>query len=200
MSSLKNIIAKSQQLKDKKECFSSKFEDFITSITLSLKGLSISGQSENCTQECKSVDGDDFIYGHLSYDNDEISVFYRDTDDDIDDSLQGVPKEYQYYRKKSITECSHEWKKILSSEAVLSSLLKSLQNSLEMEEREIEKSIDALTKHDNYLNNALESETVQEFQNIKIDSLLEEWKKARQLIQIDPYQSLGLTSNYLETI
>lgn len=198
VSSIDRIIAKSAQIKESRQCFYEKLEGLEKTLVESLSDIDVYAKSKSTT--LVTISPDDAVYGYLYFNQGELKIAYRTTEEDYFDSIDNISQEDQRYKIRGLSGCPIEWLERLSGERVIKSLMADLESALESIEEDSQESINVLERALDSQSNTVSDSLVEELKEIKNDKLHRDWLKARRQIQIDPADSINRTSSFLESI
>lgn len=195
---MESIKSKVELVKKSRNSVQSKLLDLENSLKNAFDGLSFSAQSSTITLQ--QTNPDDYIYGYLSFYEGTINIAYRSTDNDFSDAMNRVPEEFQAYQVQHISVCVDDWLESLSQENVVNSLLYNIDLKLQ---KMVEKSDTAIKTLESTLQNQsskLADSCQEELVQIGDVSLLKDWIRARQTVQLDASDSVTRTSSYIESV
>lgn len=195
---LEKIKRRSSNIKEQRDAFVSKLVELNETLSESLDGIDVWAQSGK--ESLQMIGPDDWVYGYLSFSNGELKVTYRSTEDDLDDTMNQVPEEYQSYKSKNIQSCPVTWLEKLSSESQVNKLLSNIEKSLESIEDNTVGSIESLNNALDSQSEEISNETIEALRESSADELIKVWLKARSSIQSDPADSITRSSSYLESV
>lgn len=143
---------------------------------------------------------DDFVYGHFSFDQNGLSIAFRDTGEDFYDGFNGVPDEERSYKIIHYSLCRTSWLEQLSSKKAIESLLAALEAKLDEFNSAADESIDAFAAILEHQNTELNIDASSAVKLTGVETLFRDWVRARRLILIEPADSITRSSSYLESV
>lgn len=195
---IEKIRSRSDKIREQRNAFISKLEELEKILSESLKDIDIWAQSSKKSLEMISVD--EWAYGYLSFSGGKLEVIYRTTQDDLHDSIEQTPEDFQYFKSKSIRSCPVEWLEKLSTERNVNILLSDIEKRLDSIERNSVESVGCLDKALESQSEEISNGVVDVLESESSDDLLNVWLKARGSIQLDPADSITRSSSYLESV
>jgi len=128
VSSIDRIRAKSAHVKESRQRFYEKLAGLEKTLVEALSDIDVYAKSKSATLE--TISPDDSVYGYLYFNQGELKIAYRTTEDDFSDSMDNVPQEHQVYSIRDLAGCPIEWLERLSGKRVIKSLMANLVSAL----------------------------------------------------------------------
>lgn len=196
--SIEKLREKKNLVQQKRGLLLETLEKLELQLTETFSGLEIFASGRDIKLEDMGLD--DHIYGHFCLGEDGLSVAYRDTYDDHLEQLQRVPDELQSYKLRHFSTCKTSWLERLSSSKAVGSLLLNLEKQLDEINSAADESIDLLKSVLEHQAAELDEDAAHALGQENNPTLIRDWTKARQLISLEPAESITRSSSYLESI
>ncbi|CAE6844007.1 hypothetical protein R69658_06856 [Paraburkholderia aspalathi] len=143
---------------------------------------------------------DEYTYGYFRYEDGELSVGYRTTDDDVVDAHDRVPDEARAHSLKPLANCPREWLEPLLEERTLGSLLKNIGDRLDEQERRLDGSLSALRAIVASESAQLDGQMEASLQTMDNDTLKRLWGEALDATHLHTADGLTRSSSFLESV
>lgn len=196
--SIERIRAKCESIKQRRKAFLDKLMELQTTLSEALFEIDIYAHSNDLT--LKMTGQDDWIYGHLFYSNGKLKIAYRNTYNDLVDSMNGVHKDEYEFTVKDLNSSPVEWLEKLSTDRGIKSLLSSVEKSLASIEESSISSTRTLEETINSQSLVIFEDATEELISMLDESIHDDWLKARNVMLSDPQESITRSSSYLESV
>lgn len=142
---------------------------------------------------------DESRYGFLSYDNGELTVAYRTTEDDVSDGLDrdlGGPT----YSIRKIKDCPSKWLRAVSQERVIGSFFADMITKLDDQKTEAEAGIRTLANALNAPVRDAEAALEVAARQLGYEDIVVDWRRAQVSVYTDPREAITRSSSLIETV
>src|SRR5579871_569709 len=104
---IRALAAQKRRIETKQAVFLERVRTLNTDLTEAFGGATVEGVSVDVTLD--EYGPDEYVYGHLSYREGELTVCYRTTDEDHRGHAYGVGDHDRVYTVRSLASCTLQW-------------------------------------------------------------------------------------------
>ncbi|MBV7539367.1 abortive infection family protein [Duganella sp. sic0402] len=194
---LDRLRQKTEALKSKRGALTTHLFDLERNLAEIFDGLDIRAHTPDVTLEEYAFD--ESTYGYLSFSDSTLRVAYRSTEQDRQESFNGVPEEEQEYSLCPLAKTSPEWLEKLAIPENIAILTSRLELALDSLIASTDVSISGLTKVFEFQTIQVHTDAVETLQSFD-SNLVKAWKDAHDKITVDPAESITKSSSYVESI
>jgi hypothetical protein len=166
-------------------------------ISGALGGIDTFCSSDHCTFE--EYPYGEAAYGYLSYARGELSVAYRNTEEDYNDVFNEELGQKTYH-VQTIDNCSITWLRVLSTPKVMRSFFDDVFAKLEAQATESQTGVDLLSAALNPPALGLQAALETAARAIDAQDVIESWKKAQIALSLEPADAITRASSLLESV
>jgi hypothetical protein len=196
---VKGLAARHGRIRAKQKALYVKAKQIESELNEAFADTPIYGCSVDVTLE--QTGPDDYTYGRLSYASGTgLMGIYRTTGDDQHDEYNGTPEEDRGYTPKALSLCRETWLARLLDEQTVRSLLANIDTRLDERERQVDRSLAALQALLDTESAKLGEHMIASLEQIGNDTLLRNWRDARDATHLQPADGLTRSSSYVESV
>jgi hypothetical protein len=172
------------------------FKELESRIKEASNGCNLRGQSENRMLE--AYGDDEAYYGYLFFD-DDLSVAYRTSENDMEMALERTPSE-PTYSVKSLEKCSPLWLRALSAPRIAESLLASINDRLQASVTSAVEGVRTLSMTANLPFRDLDRGLIDVAKKLNFVDVILQWQEAQSALGVDPPDATTRASRLVETL
>jgi hypothetical protein len=197
-SSVKTLASKMNRVQEKRRTLLTKIGELEKDLLDTFSDSEIYGTSSD--MNLQQTGGDDYIYGHLSFSEDGLSIAYRSTEDDYYDNFHGASEEDKTYKIKHFSTCSANWLERIFVEKYVSMLLEDLNTKVDEMDGLADQSLNLMTKILETESAEINAQMVTTLKRLGDENLNKSWIAAHGAVSFDPADSLTRSNSFLESV